>query len=133
MLVTRHQSPVFVDDNVVMITIRTIHYYWKRERERYGNKQLLFILYMLYLYDVVTYATMKDIPIVFFKQYRQTGKYIEIEGKHDILISDKPKHIKNKINMNTKDNLNIRMNEDIQGNVEDTTGLIKSRQSKQDR
>jgi hypothetical protein len=102
----------------------------ERERESYGNKLLLFILSMLYLYDVVTYATMKDIPIVFFKQYRQTGKYIEIEGKHDILISDKPKHINNKINMNTKDNLNIRLSEDKQENVNDTKGVIKNRNLK---
>ena len=32
--------------------------------------------------------------------------------------------------MNTKDNLNIRINEDIQGNVEDTKDVIKSRKSK---
>ena len=69
----------------------------------------------------------------FFKQYRQTVKCIEIEGKHNNLISDKPKQVNNKINMNTKDNLNIRMNEDKQGNVEDTTGVIKSRKLKKNR
>ena len=69
----------------------------------------------------------------FFEQYRQTGKHIEIKGKHNNLISDKPKQVNNKINMNTKDNLNIRMNEDKQGNVGDTTGLIKSLKTKQGR
>ena len=68
----------------------------------------------------------------FLKQYRQTGKYIVIEGKHNF-ISDKPKQINNKINMNTKDNLNIRINEDIQGNVEDTKDVIKCYKSKKDR
>jgi hypothetical protein len=31
---------------------------------------------------------------------------------------------------NMKDNLNIRINEDIQGNVEDTKDVIESRKSK---
>jgi hypothetical protein len=68
----------------------------------------------------------------FLKQYRQPGIYIVIEGKH-IFVSDKPKQINNKINMNTKDNLNIRMSEDKQGNVEDTRDVIKCCKSKKDR
>ena len=65
-------------------------------------------------------------------QCRQPGKYIVIEGKH-IFISDKPKQINIKINMNTKDNLNIRMNENKQGNVEDIKDVIKCCNSKKDR
>jgi hypothetical protein len=86
----------------------------ERERERQPDRQT-------------------DVILSFLNQHRQTGKYIEIEGKHDNLTSVKPKQINNKIFMNTLDNLNIRMNEDIQGNVEDTKDVIKSRQSKQDR
>jgi len=44
--------------------------------------------------------------------------------------SAQSKQINNKINMKTKDNLNIRMSEDKQGNVEDTKGVIKIRKLK---
>jgi hypothetical protein len=65
-------------------------------------------------------------------QCRQPGKCIVIEGKH-IFILDKPKQINIKINMNTKDNLNIRISEDKQGNVEDTGDVNKCCKSQKDR
>jgi hypothetical protein len=43
----------------------------------------------------------KTFLLSFLKRNRQTGKYIEIDGKHNNLISDKPKQINNKINMNS--------------------------------